>query len=78
MRLVVTSYRLREVSCGFGETHVEDDFLGSPSSSLLLPPLPHEPLVDHAASPMVKTTDVPNVNFLSFFQALVEWKDCAR
>ena len=41
MKLVITSYRLREMSCGFGETgdpHVEDDFLGSPSSLLLPPP----------------------------------------
>ena len=41
VKLVVTSYRLREMSCGFGETgepHVEDDFLGSPSSLLLPPP----------------------------------------
>ena len=65
MKLVVPSYRLGVMSGGFGETgepHVEDDFLGSPSSLLLLlPPLPHEPLVDHAASPMV--TRNPKVQF---------------
>ena len=53
MKLVVTSNRLGEMSGGFGETgepHVEDDFLGYPSS---LPDPNHHLLTDHAASPMV-------------------------
>ena len=64
MKLVVTSCRLGEMSGGLGETGstltvVIFLICSSLPPSLPTPSSPHEPHVDHAASPMVKIYGKP-------------------
>ena len=53
MKIVITSYRLGEMSGGFGETGSMLTVVIFLICSSLPPSSPHKPHVDHAASPMV-------------------------